>query len=91
MASWSDGGTLTLTVATGLTPAAGAQVARVQAIGGDVRYRLDGTNPSAVTGLVLYAGETLDIHHANVLANANFIEAPVGAGSRLHVAYVSSE
>jgi len=50
-----------LAVAVTLTTPAGATKLLVQALGANVRYRLDGANPTATTGFRLYDGDTATI------------------------------
>jgi hypothetical protein len=73
-----------LSAATALTPAAGATVAVVQAESQDVRWRDDGTAPTASVGMVLKAGEVARFSNTP-LASVKFIETT--ASAKLNVAY----
>lgn len=73
-----------LSAAVGLTIPAGTQVALVQAESQSVRWRDDGTNPTATVGMVLGAGETLEYDSGKIGA-LKFIE--VAASAKLNVSY----
>lgn len=49
-----------LSSAAGLTPPAGSDRALIQAVTQSVRWRDDGTSPTATVGMVLAAGSTLE-------------------------------
>lgn len=72
-----------LATAVGLTAPEGAQHALIQAEGQAVRWRDDGTDPTATDGLSIATGTTFQYHGA--LAGIRFIE--VGASATLHVAF----
>jgi hypothetical protein len=65
--------------ATGLTVPAGATAAVVVATGQDVRWRDDGTNPSATVGMPLAAGVERFFPITKGLASLRFIEQTAGA------------
>ena len=66
-----------------LTPPPNTRVALIQAISQDVRWRDDGTDPSATVGMVLPA--TRDMLYTGDLANIRFIE--VTASAQINVSY----
>ena len=74
---------VTVTVATGLTVPAGTRVALIQSQGQDVRWRDDGTSPSATVGMIIFAGESL--WYNGDFAAFEGIEALVGG--KLNVSY----
>lgn len=49
----------TITTAATLNPPAGATQLRMQATGQNIRYTLDGSEPTATLGFVLYAGDPM--------------------------------
>jgi len=53
------------------------RVALIQAVNQNVRYRDDGTDPTANTGMVLFAGQS--IWYTGDLRAIRFIEEAVGA------------
>lgn len=73
----------TVSSAIGLTVPMGALVALIQAESQDVRWRDDGTNPTAETGLALAAGATLA--YTGDLSAIKFIE--VSASAKLNISY----
>lgn len=73
-----------LSSSTALTVPAGTQMALVQAESQAVRWRDDGTDPTATVGMVLGAGETLE-YTASQLGVVEFIE--VAASAKLNIAY----
>jgi hypothetical protein len=67
-----------LTVATALPAApAGTKVALIQAEAQNVRWRDDGVNPTAATGMVMTAGDSMI--YSGDLSAIRFIESVVGA------------
>jgi hypothetical protein len=72
-----------LTAATGLTVPAGARVALIVAEAQAVRWRDDGTNPSATVGMTLAVGDVLE--YGGNLAAIKFIEQT--ASAKLNVSY----
>lgn len=72
-----------LAAATALTKPDGAQRASIQAETQDVRWRDDGTNPTATVGMLLKANSTLD--YAGDLTAIKFIE--VTASAKLNIAF----
>lgn len=66
-----------LSSAKGIVPPREARVAVIQAWGQDVRWRDDGTDPTAAVGMVLQAGRDM-LYTAN-LTKIKFIEMNVGA------------
>lgn len=73
----------TLSSAIGLTVPAGARVALIQAEAQIVRWRDDGTNPSATVGMPIAAGDT--ILYNGDLSAIKFFEA--AGGAKLNVSY----
>jgi hypothetical protein len=65
--------------ATKLTVPAGADFAYIVAEAQSVRWRDDGTAPTATVGQLLPAGVPLQLSGASVLAAAQFIQATSGA------------
>lgn len=74
-----------LSAATGLTVPAGAITAIVQATGQAVRFRDDGTNPTASVGETLGVGLTATVSGRETLAAIRFIET--AASAKLDVSY----
>jgi predicted hotdog family 3-hydroxylacyl-ACP dehydratase len=74
-----------LSAAAGLTVPAGATLAIIQAEAQIVRWRDDGTNPTAAVGMTIAAAATL-VYDGNLNA-IKFIEAT--ASAKLNVAYYS--
>lgn len=72
-----------LTTAVGLTVPANAAIAIIRPEAQNVRWRDDGTNPTAAVGMPLNVGDTL-IYTGDLAALA-FIETAVGA--KLNVSY----
>ena len=66
-----------------LTVPADAQFALIQVESKDVRWRDDGTDPTASVGMLLLANQ--DIWYANDLSKLKFIET--AASAKLNVAY----
>lgn len=62
-----------VSAATGITPPAGARVCVVQPEAQAVRYRLDGTNPTASVGMNLAIGTPLVLTTGGMIATAKFI------------------
>lgn len=73
-----------LAAATALTKPTGATRATIQAEAQNVRWRVDGTAPAAATGVLLVAGDTLELFGPDIDA-VRFIEAV--AGAKLNVTY----
>lgn len=69
--------------AVGLTVPSGATYAVMQAEGGDVRWRDDGTSPTGTVGMLIASGSTLV--YDGKLAGIKVIGA--AAGSKLNVSY----
>ena len=66
------------TTAVGITPSAGALWALARVEGADVRYRTDGTAPTATAGIRLKDGDVLeyvdsDVDYGPVLKSIKFI------------------
>lgn len=74
---------VSLSSATALTPPAGANAALIHAEGADVRWRDDGTNPTASVGMLLPAGAELDFDGSL----SGFWAIEVSAGARLNISY----
>lgn len=72
-----------LTSAVGLTPPPGTRVALIQSITEGVRWRDDGTNPTATVGMSLAAGADL-LYSGDLVAIKFFEEA---ASAELNVSY----
>lgn len=72
-----------LSAATALTIPSGAILALIQAESKDVRWRDDGTSPTASVGMTITAGSMLEYN--GVLENLKFIE--VTASAKLNVSY----
>lgn len=72
-----------LSSAKGITPPREARVAVIQAIGQDVRWRDDGTDPDANTGMVLQTGR--DMLYTGNMAKIKFIET--AASAEVNVSY----
>lgn len=77
-----------LSSAAGLTIPAGCELALVQAESQNVRWRDDGTNPTATVGMILMAGATLQ-YDAAQLGRLKFIET--AASAKLNVSYYGTE
>ena len=73
-----------LSSSTALTVPAGTQMALVQAESQNVRWRDDGTDPTATVGMILMAGATIE-YDAAQLSVVEFIE--VAASAKLNVSY----
>lgn len=73
-----------ISAATALTVPVGATMAVIQTEAQNVRWRDDGTSPTATVGMVLTTSDEL-IYDANGLAALKFIEVAVGA--KLNVSY----
>lgn len=69
--------------AVGLTPPAGSRVALIQPEGQNVRWRDDGTNPTASVGVLLYNGD-LFLYSGN-LGDIRLIE--VAASAKVNISY----
>lgn len=76
-----------LASATTLTVPAGTSVALIQAEAQDVRWRDDGTNPTATVGMILSAGQTL-LYDAADLAIIAFIQT--AASAKVNVTYLGA-
>lgn len=74
----------TLTAATGLPIPANAEIAWLQAESANIRYRLDGINPSSTTGLIMRNNEP-PIEVQGQLELMRFIQE--SAGAKLNVQY----
>ena len=72
-----------LSAATALTVPSAAKVALIQAETQSVRWRDDGSDPTASVGMVVAAGETL--FYTGDLSKLKFIETTTSA--KLNVAY----
>jgi hypothetical protein len=72
-----------LSSATALTVPTGSKVALIQAETKDVRWRDDGTNPTASVGMIIAAGETLA--YTGTLSAIKLIES--AASAKLNVSY----
>jgi hypothetical protein len=73
-----------LSAAAGLTVPTGARVALIQCETQNVRFRDDGTNPTATVGMLLVAGNPPILYTGDLHA-VKFIEATVSAS--LNVSY----
>ena len=73
-----------LNTAATLTVPTGANIATLQAETKDVRYRSDGTAPTASVGSILYAGADPSLYFGNLSA-LKLIE--VSASAKLNVHY----
>lgn len=73
-----------VSTATALTVAAGSKVALIQCEGQDVRWRDDGTSPTAAIGMRLYAGAAPFLYTGN-LDTIEFIQ--VGATATMNINY----
>lgn len=75
-----------LAASTGLTVPATARFCWVQCENANVRFRLDGTAPTASVGQILYDGDPpLSLENAAAMAAARFIAA--GGSPKLNVHY----
>lgn len=72
-----------LSAATGLTVPVGATVADITVEGNSVRYRDDGTAPTASVGMPLI--QTQSLEYTGSLAAIEFIQS--GSGALLNVSY----
>ena len=72
-----------LSPSTVLTVPSGATIAVVQAEGADVRWRDDGTAPTATVGMLLPAGA--ELRYTGALAALRLIQA--SAGATVNVSY----
>lgn len=72
-----------VSAAVGLTPPSAARKALIQAETQAVRWRDDGTDPTATVGITLAAGATLE--YAGNLDSIKFFEA--AASAKLNVSY----
>ena len=75
-----------VTAATGLTPPAGATVAIIRCLTNSVRWRDDGTNPTAAIGVPMLPADPPFIYTGNLGAIV-FIQTAVAA--ELDVSYYS--
>ena len=79
-----------LTTAVGFTSTkltAALMYARIQALGGNVRFTVDGTTPTASVGLKLTENSTVEIWGTTALANFRCIDD--GGTASLEVVYFS--
>lgn len=74
-----------LSSATALTVPTGAQVAIVTAESQAVRFRDDGTNPTASVGMPIASGQSYTFNRADELAKLKFIEQT--ASATINVSY----
>lgn len=76
-----------LNTAKSLTVPDGARLARIQADTQNVRYRVDGVDPTASVGMLILTteGEALELTIDGGLHDARFIE--VSASAKLNVTY----
>lgn len=72
-----------LSSAKGITPPRESRVAVIQAAGQDVRWRDDGTDPTANVGMVLQNGR--DMLYTGNMAKIKFIE--ITAGAEINISY----
>lgn len=77
-----------LSSSTALTVPEGAEMALVQAESQNVRWRDDGTDPTATVGMLLMAGATLE-YDAAQLSVVEFIEA--AASAKLNISYYGTQ
>lgn len=77
----------TLHLASELTIPAQATAAQIQAGAGDVHYTLDGTAPTATSGMVLETGNNPMEFLIEDIRNIQFIGASGAASSHLKVNY----
>lgn len=75
---------LTVVAATGLTVPGGATTALISVEGQNVRWRDDGTNPTAGSGMIMYAGAAPQVFSGNLSA-VKFIQT--AASATLNVSY----
>lgn len=68
-----------LSAAAGLTVPAGARYVILRAEAQDVRWRDDGTDPTATVGQLLKAGDTIAFEYGGNLKAIKFIQAAAGA------------
>ena len=68
-----------LSAATGLTVPSGARFVLLRAEGADVRWRDDGTDPTATVGQLLKAGDTIAFEYGGNLQAIKFVQAAAGA------------
>lgn len=73
-----------LSAAKALTIPAGTRFARVQAVTQNVRFRLDGTNPTSAIGQRIAVGETVELSNDMAMAAAKFIEETASAKLEVH-------
>jgi len=76
-----------LTAAKTLTIPTGARVVALQAQDQDIRWRDDGTDPTATVGMILIAGDRPFLYNGNDLTALSFFEA--AATAILNVTYYS--
>lgn len=72
-----------LASATAMTVPAGARIATIQAESQTVRWRDDGTSPTATVGNRIFVGDTL-VYDAADLAVVKFIEEVASAKLNIH-------
>lgn len=65
--------TLSASTASALTPTAGASKAEIQVSGGQVRFRPDGTAPTATVGWLLQDGDMFPTVSGQALPSCKFI------------------
>ena len=75
--------------ASKLPPTKNVTYAIVQAIGGDVRFNIDGTTPTASLGLRLTEDSTIEVWGGTALAN--FLAINDGGTAKLEVVYMGGE
>lgn len=73
-----------LATSVALTVPVGTSLALIQAQAQDVRWRDDGTDPTATVGMILSAGQTLEYDAAD-LAVVEFIQT--AASATLNISY----
>jgi len=76
-----------LTSAKALTPPTGARIVALQAQDQNVRWRDDGTDPTATVGMILIAGDAPWVYNGDDLDAIKFFEA--AATAILNVSYYS--
>jgi hypothetical protein len=74
---------VSLSSATALSPPTGANAALIHAEGADVRWRDDGTAPSASVGMLLPAGG--ELYFDGSLSGFRAIQ--VSAGAKINISY----
>lgn len=77
-----------VSAAVGLTVPAGTSMALIQVETQTVRWRDDGTNPTATVGMVLAPGSTLE-YTGSSFGSIKFIE--VAASATINISYYGTE